>query len=230
MQQIDDLVYYDSNSDDYNKDNVDTFHNFIQVEDMIDDTYNNNDNVNRKPTNNVIDYGDQRLTIYIINYIVSAKLEWSLKKYRVDNIKFDQKKELKQCNHTDANKEDQVYWKPNPLDHLDSISSIPDLYSAKQRIQPNNHDHLKQDLQGPLKHVYNKMTYYGEQRLTQYIINYCFGSINRIGYDMRFYTYCHREHYILFNIGAPNKQKRQGKSDDLCLFDYLDIIINALIQ
>ena len=122
---------------------------------LIDDTYHDNDDVNRKQINNVIDYGEQRLTLYIINYVVSAKLEWSLKKYRIDNIKFDQKKELKRGNHTDANKEDQVYWMPDLLDHLDSISSIPDLYS-------NN---SKQDLHGPLKHVYNRKTYHREQRL-----------------------------------------------------------------
>ena len=44
---------------------------------------------------------------------------------------------------------------PDPLDHLDSISLIPDLYS-------NN---SKQDLHGPLKHVYNRKTYHGEQCL-----------------------------------------------------------------
>ena len=68
MQQINDLVYYDSNSDD--EDNRDTFHASIQIEDMIDDTYNDNDDVNRKPINNVIDYGEKRLTLYIINYVV----------------------------------------------------------------------------------------------------------------------------------------------------------------
>ena len=76
---------------------------------FINDTYHDNDDVNRNQINNVIDYGEQRLTLYIINYVVSAKLEWTLKKYRVDNIEFDQKKELKQWNHTDTNKEDQVY-------------------------------------------------------------------------------------------------------------------------
>merc|ERR1712238_270400 len=106
---------------------------------MIEYTYNDNDDVNRKPINNTIDYGEQRLTLY-------AKLEWSLKKYWVDNIKFDQKKELKRYDHTDANKQDQLNWMPDPRDHLDSISSIPDLYSNKQRIQPNHHDYSKQDL------------------------------------------------------------------------------------
>ena len=164
----------------------------------------------------MIDYGEQRLTLYIINYVVSdlsmssgsrrrsyysrsrkekkkrshtpkgkqvssnkeplkcthTKLEWSLKKYRVNNIKFDQEKELKRCDHTDANKEDQVYWMPDPLDYLHSISSPPDLYSNKQRIQPNYHDHSKKDLHGPLKHFYNRKTYHGEQCPRLYINNY----------------------------------------------------------
>ena len=131
---------------------------------MIDDTYNDDDDVNRKPINNMIDHGEQRLTLYIIKYVVSnssmsnrcsdnyedgyvditsaneveclewymqkyrvdndtklewilewyrvdnvyesnTKFEWSLKKYHVHTIKFDQKKELKWCDHTDANKE-----------------------------------------------------------------------------------------------------------------------------
>merc|ERR1712238_182174 len=145
MQQIDDLGYYDSNSDDDNEDNGDTFHDSIQAEDMIDDTYNDDDDVNRKPTNNVIDHGEQRLKLYIINYAVSAKLEWCFKTCHVNNTKFNQKKKTK---------EDEVYWIPDPLDHLDNISSIPDLYSNKQMIQPYHR---------LLKHVYNRMTYYGEQ-------------------------------------------------------------------
>ena len=128
-----------------------------------------------------------------------------MKKDSVNNIKFDQKKELKRCDHTDANKEDQVYWIPDPLDHLYSTSSIPDLYSNKQRIQPNYHDHSKQNLHGRLKYIYNRMVYYREQRLTQYIINYCFNSINRIGYNIRVCTYCYGEHYILFDTVISNK-------------------------
>ena len=71
MQQIDYQVYYDSNSNDGNENDDDTFHDSIQAEDMIDDTYNDNDDVNRKPINNMIDHGEQRLTLYIINYGVS---------------------------------------------------------------------------------------------------------------------------------------------------------------
>ena len=50
------------------------------------------------------------------------------------------------------------------------------------------------------------MACYGEQRLTQYIINYCFDSINRIDYDMRVCTYCYGEHYVLFSTVTSNKQ------------------------
>ena len=38
MQQIDDLVYYNSNSDEDEEDDHDTFHDAIQVEDVIEDT------------------------------------------------------------------------------------------------------------------------------------------------------------------------------------------------
>ena len=55
MQQINNLVYYDSNSNDDNENNGDTCHDPIQVEDVIDDTYNDNDDVNGQPINNVID-------------------------------------------------------------------------------------------------------------------------------------------------------------------------------
>ena len=55
MQQIDDLVYYDSNSDDDNENNSNTFHDSIQVENVIDDTYNGNDDVNGKQTDNTTD-------------------------------------------------------------------------------------------------------------------------------------------------------------------------------
>ena len=58
MQQIRDLVYYDSNSDDDNEDTEDTFHDAIQVENVIDDTYDDDDDVNGKTINNVIDDTD----------------------------------------------------------------------------------------------------------------------------------------------------------------------------
>ena len=151
--------------------------------------------------------------------------EWSLKKCRVNNINYDQNKELKRCDHSDDGNENnddtfhnatQVesvndgtdddnnddrkpinngslqpvdkrkgttgimhehegilyvqHLMPDLLDHLDNIS-MPDLYSNKQWNQPNQHDCSKQDLYGPLKHVYNRIKYYGEQRLTLYIIN-----------------------------------------------------------
>ena len=67
------ITNYDSNSNNNNEYNRDIFHDYIQAEDMIDDTYNDDDDddVNRKPINNVIDHGEQRLTLYIINYVVS---------------------------------------------------------------------------------------------------------------------------------------------------------------
>merc|ERR1719491_604461 len=104
--EIDDLVYHDSNNDGDNEDNGDTFNDSIQVEDMIEYRKPINNAINAidygeerlTPINNAInaiDYGEQRLTLYIFNYAVSAKVEWSLKKHCVDNIKLDQKKELK---------------------------------------------------------------------------------------------------------------------------------------
>ena len=45
-------VYYDSNNDD------DTFHVATQVEDVIEDIYDDEDDINRKPINNVIDDTD----------------------------------------------------------------------------------------------------------------------------------------------------------------------------
>ena len=44
-----------SYSDNGNENNNDTFHDAIQVEDVIDDTYDDDDNFNRKPINNAID-------------------------------------------------------------------------------------------------------------------------------------------------------------------------------
>ena len=201
--------------------------------------------------------------------------EWSLKKCSVDNIKYDQNKELKRYYHIDTNREDQVYsnsnsddgnkndddtfhdatqvisliddtnddnndtrktinneslqlvgeWKgttemmyedegilyvnhllPDPLDHLDNISML-DPYSNKQWNQPNQHDCSKQDLYGPLIHVYNRMTYYGEQPLRLHIINYCSDSIKNSTYDnMRIYIYCYGEQRLLFDTVISNKQ------------------------
>ena len=52
MQQIDDLVYYDSNSDDDDENNDNIFHNTIQVEDVIEKTNDADDNIHGKPINN----------------------------------------------------------------------------------------------------------------------------------------------------------------------------------
>ena len=75
MQQIEGQVYYNCNS------NNDIFHDATQVEDVIEDTYDD-DNVNWKPINNgflqpvgkrkgairMMYDEEQRLTLYIINY------------------------------------------------------------------------------------------------------------------------------------------------------------------
>ena len=50
-QQIDNCVYYNSNSDDDEDDN-DTFHDVIQVEDVIEDTNNDDANIYGEPINN----------------------------------------------------------------------------------------------------------------------------------------------------------------------------------
>ena len=54
MEQIDDSVYYDSNSeaDDNNEDDDNTFQDAIQVEDVIDDTNDDNATTYREPINN----------------------------------------------------------------------------------------------------------------------------------------------------------------------------------
>ena len=51
MQQIDDLVYYDSNSDDDEYDD-DTFHDVIQVKNIIEDTNDDDAIIYREPINN----------------------------------------------------------------------------------------------------------------------------------------------------------------------------------
>ena len=68
---------------------------------------------------------------------------------------------------------------PDQLDHHNSICLVTDPYSNKHWNQQNHYDHSKQDLYGPLKYVYNRMTYYGEQRLTLYIINYVVNDLSK---------------------------------------------------
>ena len=125
-----------SNNNDSDENDNDTFHDAIQVENVINDTYNNN----RKPINN--------------GFLQPV----------------GKRKGAKGMMHEH---EGVLYVQssmPDPFDHLDSISLIPDPYSNKQWNQPNHHDYSKQDLYGPLKHVYNRKTYYGEQRLTLYYV------------------------------------------------------------
>ena len=87
-------------------------------------------------------------------------------------------------------------------------------YSSKRWNQPNHHSYSKQDLYGPLKHLYNNKTYYGEQCLTLYIINYCFDSIDSHNYDNpRVCTYCYGKHHILFNTDYLKEDLKSNRCD-----------------
>ena len=88
------------------------------------------------------------------------------------------------------------------------------LYSNKQWNEPNPHDYLKQDLYGPLKHFYNRKTYYGEQCLTLCIINYCSDNINSQSCDNpRVCTYCYGEHHILFDTDHLKEDLESNQCD-----------------
>ena len=53
---------------------------------------------------------------------------------------------------------------------------------------------------------YNMKSYYGEQHLDLYIINYCFGNINSSTYDnMLVCTYRYGEQRLLFNTDISTK-------------------------
>ena len=70
MQQIDDLVYYDSNNVNDNENDDDIFHNTILVEDMIAETNKDDDNVNGEPLNNEFRhsaYQKQQRNIFNLN-------------------------------------------------------------------------------------------------------------------------------------------------------------------
>ena len=91
----------------------------IQVEYMIDDTYDDNDKINRKPINNVIDdtNDDNRNNQKPINngflQSIGQRKGSTGMMYKHEVAVYLQ------------------YSVPDILDHLDSISSIPDLYSNK---------------------------------------------------------------------------------------------------
>ena len=51
MEQVEDLVYYDSNSDDDDDDDDDTFHDTIQAEAVIGKANNNDDSAYGEPIN-----------------------------------------------------------------------------------------------------------------------------------------------------------------------------------
>ena len=187
---------------------------------MIDDTYDDDDDVNREPINNVIDDTDDdnkndRKPIHngFLQPVGERKGATGMMNER-EGVLYDQ------------------YSMPVELDHLDSISSMPDPYSIKQWNQLNHHAYSKQDLYGPLKHVYNRKTIYGEQRLTLYIINYCSDSINSYSYDnSRVCSYCYEEHHILFDTDISNKQKRQGQLNrDPRVLEYTKQIVYVRCQ
>ena len=109
-----------SNNDDGNGNNNDTFHDAIQVEDVIDNTYDDNDNLNRKPINNVIDGTDND--------------DNNNNQKSINNGFLQPVGERKGSTGMMYKHEIAVYLQysvPDILDHLDSISSIPDLYSNK---------------------------------------------------------------------------------------------------
>ena len=87
MQQIDDLVYYDSNSKDDNEDNNDTFHDATKTEDEIEDTYDDDTNAHGKPINSNSDDGNENDddTFHGAIQVEDTKLDWNMKKYQVNN-------------------------------------------------------------------------------------------------------------------------------------------------
>ena len=106
------------------------------------------------------------------------------------------------------------YLMSDLLDHLDSISSTQDPYSNKQWNQPSHHDYLKQDLYGPLKHIYNRKTYYGEQSRTLCVINYYFDTIDSHSYDNpQVCIYCNGEHHILFDTDHFKEELKSNRCD-----------------
>ena len=87
---------------------------------MIDDTYNDNDNVNRKPINNVIDdtdddnNNDQKPINNGFLQLVGKQKGATGMMYKHEGVLYIQ------------------YLVPDPLNHLNSISLMPERYSNKQ--------------------------------------------------------------------------------------------------
>ena len=100
---------------------------------MIDDTYDDNDNVSGKPINNVIDDAndDNNNDQKSIN---NGFMQSVGQQEGATGMMYDHKAVL--C---------VQYSMPDLLDYLDSINSKPDPYSNEQWNQSNHHDHLKQD-------------------------------------------------------------------------------------
>lgn len=131
--------HINSNSNDGNENNDDTFHDAIQVEEVMDDTdyddYENNDCGRLFQSIYRVDSNINLLQI-VLSIFLQHRCKWILKKYCLDNIKFDQKKELKsarpnECCFIMKRKDGECHMKakfnaPDPLDYLDSICSNPD--------------------------------------------------------------------------------------------------------
>ena len=105
----------------------------IQVEYMIDDTYDDNDKINRKPINNVIDdtNDDNRNNQKPIN---NGFLQSIGQRKGSTGMMYEDKGVLyiQYLMPDPLNNLDSIRLMPEPLDHLDSISLMPDLYSNKQ--------------------------------------------------------------------------------------------------
>ena len=151
-----DQAYYDSNS------NNDTFHDAIQAENTIDDTYGDDDDVNKRPINN----NDRKPINNEFLQPVGQQEGATGMMYVHEALLYVQYSMQDPLDHLDS-----ISSKPDPysnkqlLDPLDNISSIQDLYSNKQWNQSNHHEYSKQDLHGPSKHLYNRKSYHGDQRL-----------------------------------------------------------------
>ena len=101
--------------------------------------------------NRMIYYGEQRLTLYSINHCSDSIDSYSYHS-KQEQDQHDQKKELEQCNHTNANKEDQEYCDINSDDHaatqVEDVSEDiydDDKYVLRKQINSNSDDGNEND-------------------------------------------------------------------------------------
>ena len=91
-------------------------------------------------------------------------------------------------------------------------------------MRKNSFSDSKQDLHGLLTHVYNRMTYYGEQRHTLYIINHCSDSIDSYSYDNpRVCTYFVGSNSNKQRLISDSSSTSSGCSDNNYEDGYVDI-------